>query len=40
MDFKKGDLVKSKLSNKLSVSYDLLYPSFDAFYLRISAVLK
>ena len=42
MDFTKGDLAKSKHINPqwFSVSYDLLYPSFDAFYPRISAVLK
>ena len=43
MDFTKGDLAKSKLIKLpqwFSVSYDILYPSFDVFYLRISAVLK
>ena len=43
MDFTKGDLAKSKLIKQpqwFSVSYDLLYSSFDAFYPRISAVLK
>ena len=35
MDFTKGDLAKPmliKLLQWFSVSYDLLYPSFDAFY--------
>ena len=43
MDYTKGDLAKFKLIKSpqwFSVSYDLLYPSFDVFYLRISVVLK